>query len=140
MIFLDTGFVYAYVNVKESRHNNAKKYMKRILIGEFGSIFVSNFIYDEVLTLSLARTKGCVVGEQIKKFLKRENKGKRVIKMVNVNDALMKKTDILFDKYCSSGLSYTDCSIISIMNENKIEYLATFAEEFKGIKSIIGID
>jgi len=140
MIFLDSGFVYAYVNDKESRHQIAKKYMQKILIGEFGIIFISNFIYDEVLTLSLARTKGCIVGEKIKKFFKKESKGKKVIKMVNINDSLMKNTDTLFDKYCSAGLSFTDCSIIATMNENKIEYLATFAEEFKGIKTIIGLE
>ncbi len=140
MIFLDSGFIYAYVNNKESRHNLAKRNMHNILAGDFGSILISNFIYDEVLTLSLARTKGCAVGEKIKKFLKKERNNKKLIKMITINDSLMKKTDDLFDKYCQKGLSYTDCSILATMNENKIEYLATFAEEFKGIKTIIGLE
>lgn len=140
MIFLDSGFLYSYINKEDSSHMKVKSIMEEILNGKFGSIYISSFIYDEVLTLARFRTRHCDVGDRIKILVNKKVKGNKLIRMVTINENLLVQTDELFEKYCKEGLSFTDCSILAIMNEKKIEYLATLAEEFKGKKTLVGID
>lgn len=137
MIFLDSGFLYAYVNVKESSHKLVTSQMKQIILGKYGSIVISNFIYDEVLTLARARTRDCKVGNKIKILIKKEINGKKLIKMINITEELMNKTELIYDNYCKEGLSFTDCSILSVMNDKKITNLATLASEFNGKANVI---
>ena len=76
MIFLDSGFILAYVNASDPYHSYALPLMKRILKGEFGKIFISDFIVTEVLTLSRVRTKSCDCAKSINDLLntKKDNK------------------------------------------------------------------
>lgn len=139
MIFLDSGFLYAYINTEDSAHSKVKTLMQEILEGNYGSIFISNFIYDEVLTLARFRTKRCEVGEKIKLFVKKEKESKKIIQLIMIKESLMAQTENLFNEYCKEGLSFTDCSIVASMREKKIEYLATLAKEFKGKVKLIGV-
>ena len=50
---------------------------------------------------------------------------------------MLTKTEELFKKYCSKGLSFTDCSLIAVYELLDIEYLATFSTEFKGLVTTI---
>ena len=140
MIFLDSGFLYAYINTEDSAHSKVKPLMQEILEGKFGSIYISNFIYDEVLTLARFRTKKCEVEEKIKFFVKKEKGNRKIIQLIVIKESFMTKADNLFVEYCKEGLSFTDCSILASMREKKIEYLATLAKEFKGKVKMIGVN
>ena len=137
MIFLDSGFIFAYVNSDDPHHADALPLMIRILKGEFGKIFISNFIITEVLTLSRVRTKSCECAKSIDALLKRKKENKDIFFKLYIDQTILKETTDKFHKYCTSGFSHTDCSILVLIQMYSIDYLATFDSHFKGQVPIV---
>ena len=137
MIFVDSGFLYAYVNERDKSHNLVRKKMREIMSGNYGSILISNYIIDESLTLARARTKKCNVGKRIQKLIQKSIAEKPLFQIMIIDSLIIPKIDEYYEKYCEKGLSYTDCSILAVMKKLKIEYLATISKEFEGLVTII---
>ncbi|MHA1984278.1 MAG: type II toxin-antitoxin system VapC family toxin [Candidatus Hodarchaeales archaeon] len=137
MIFIDSGFLYAYVNEREALHGEVKSKMKDVLSGKYGSILISNFIVDETLTLARARTKKCNVGKRIQELINKRIDENQIITTLVIDSSLMILIDKKYEKFCEKGLTYTDCSILAIMESNNISFLATTAKEFEGLVTII---
>ncbi|MBI5036208.1 type II toxin-antitoxin system VapC family toxin [Candidatus Micrarchaeota archaeon] len=56
-IFLDTAVLVAFHNARDAGHETAKQILWRVFHGEFGSVYTSEYIVDEGVTLTFARTK-----------------------------------------------------------------------------------
>ena len=137
MIFFDSGFLLAFVNASDPQHAQAVPVMDRALKGEFGRMVVSNFITDEVLTLARVRTKSCDCGKAIHKFLHKTKDNKRLFLEVCIDEVLMKNTTDIYWKHCESGLSFTDCSILAVIDFLSVSHLATFDDHFRGFTTVL---
>ena len=137
MIFFDTGFLYAYINAGDSNHPSTLEIMKNSFAGEYGRMIISNYIIDEAITLGLSRTGDCTLATKFLNFLHEKNVRKNIFLEIIIDKDLMQHTEKLFAIYCHKRLSYTDCSTLAVMENYKIDFLATFAHEFKGIVSIL---
>jgi len=137
VIFLDSGFIFAYVNSDDPNHAVALPLMVRILKGEFGKIFISDYIITEILTLSRVRTKSCECAKSIDELLRKKKGKKDIFFKMYVDKTILRETTEAFHKYCNSGFSHTDCSILVVMQMYSIEFLASFDSHFKGLVSII---
>ena len=115
MIFLDSGFILAYANESDPHHPVALPLMTRIFKGEFGKIFISDFVVTEVLTLSRVRTKSCECAKSIDDLLNRKKELKEIFFKIYVDNAVLEQTTTKFHKFCTEGFSHTDCSILVIM-------------------------
>lgn len=137
MIFLDSGFILAYVNESDPRHSDALPLMKRVLKGEFGKIFISDFIITEVLTLSRVRTKSCECAKSIDELLRTKKDNIDLFFRVYIDAAILDQTTTKFQTLCPEGLSHTDCSILVITEMFSISLLASFDSHFKGFVSVL---
>lgn len=137
MILFDSEPLLAYVNESDPHHMSAVEIMTEALKGTYGRLIVTNYIIDEVLTLALVRTKSYIVGEEIIKTIREEKNNKRIFFEVILQSETLTKTEELFKKYCLKGLSFTDCSLLAVIDLLEIDYLFTFSAEFKGLASII---
>ena len=129
MIFIDTNVLVAYAVADDANHTRAVHVFERIIKGEFGRAFTSDYIFDETATVILARStisKAIQAGELIRKFTE--------ILLVNKDafDAAWK----LFKEQKSSRLSFTGCTAIVLMEQEGIQNIATFDREFEVVKSI----
>lgn len=130
---LDTSFIFSYVSLDDRHHNDASNVMKRIESGEFGKPFVSDFIFDEILTLAMIRkefSKG--LDTSLLTLLNRNSLG-----FIRVNDEVFRNAVELFFKY--EKLSFTDCTSVAILNYLKEKYIASFESNFDGINGIVRI-
>ena len=137
MIFIDSGFIYSYVNPKDKLHSIVAKKMRHIFHGKYGTIITSNYIIDEVLTLARARTKDCRLSFNIQQLLNIKLNKKRIFKIMVIDHFILPLIDTFYQKYCEKGLSYTDCSILAIMDKYRIQFLATTDNGFKGLVRVI---
>ena len=55
-IFVDTGVFYAHQHEAASRHDIATDALQEVLTGRFGTVYTSDYIHDEAVTLTQART------------------------------------------------------------------------------------
>lgn len=54
-VIIDTGVLYADHDTDASRHEPAADALERVYDGEFGAPYLSDYIYDESVTLTLTR-------------------------------------------------------------------------------------
>lgn len=127
-VFADTGAFLAYRNKKDKYHGIALKQFRDVLKGKYGQIYTSDYIYDEALTLALARTNNIDVAMDIADVIMSPR-----IKMVFVDAGLLERSTKIFKQYSSRNLSYTDAVSIEIMNEFNIEKYLGFDAHFNGI-------
>lgn len=134
VVFLDTGFILAIRNSDDTYHAKATEIMKDCLSGKFGKIIVSNFVFDETVTLTLVRTHNKELVEDISNYIFNSPR----IKLLHLSETEFLATWELFLKYFENGLSFTDCSILvmSKLFESNV-YIATFDSHFKGLIPVI---
>ena len=128
IILLDTSFLIAYFDSRDANHQKALKVLKEIENNEYGTPFISDYIFDETVTI-------------LKKYLGTKlasEKGDDILKAferIAFTTLLFDETWVLFRK--TQKLSFTDCSIVCLMKKYRIEYLTTFDSDFGSTVTIV---
>ncbi len=134
-VFIDTGVFVAYVNKSDEHHDAAAPLLESITRNEYGAPFTSDYVFDEVVTVALRRTKKVAKASEAGTLILGDEK-KKVPQFVNIlqvtrdvfNDAWN-----IFQHYPEKRLSFTDCTSISLMHKRSIDCIASFDENFDGI-------
>jgi len=103
--------------------------MKKALTGELGVIYTSEYIFDEVVTVALIRTKNLEIAIDIGNYILSSPR----IKLLFINDEILKRARKVFQKYKEKRLSFTDCTTIALIEQHKIDKLMSFDQHFNGI-------
>ena len=131
-ILIDSGVFVAFHNRKDVNHDRARELMKRIASGKLGTAFTSDYIFDEAVTVALARTGRSdlalsmgrmILGELTQPFLV----------FLRVGEDIFRDAWNLFSKYARKGLSFTDCTSLSLMKMRGIESIASYDSGFDGL-------
>ena len=128
-VFLDTGFLLALKNKDDKNFTIAQSWMKRFLKNEFGQIYTSIFIFNELVTLALVRIKQPDFAKNIGEYILKSPR----INLIGFTDEDFNKAWVLFQKYTEKRLSFTDCSILVQCERLNCQFLATFDKHFKGL-------
>ena len=104
-VYIDTGAFMAYRNKKDVYHSAADDLVRRALKGEFGSIFTTDYVYDEALTLAMVRTGNKGVTEDISDVMRSPR-----IEMINIDGIIPEQAKELFFRLFDKGISFTDAN------------------------------
>jgi len=134
VVFLDTGFILAIRNYDDINHTKATEIMRECLSDKYGRIIVSDFVFDETVTLTLVRTHNKSLVKDIGNYILNSP---RII-LLHLSETEFLATWELFLKYFENGLSFTDCSLLVLgkLFESNV-YIATFDRHFKGLLPLI---
>ncbi len=130
-VFLDTGFILAIKNKNDKNFKNAQSWMRRFLKNEFGQIYTSTFVFNELVTLALVKIKRADFAMDLGEYLLKSQK----IRIVSFTDSDFHNAWENFQKYKEKRLSFTDCSILVQCERLNCSFLATFDKHFKGLIS-----
>jgi predicted nucleic acid-binding protein len=131
-VFIDSGVFVAFHNTRDSNSSRALELMREIVSGRFGSVYTSDYVFDEAVTVALIRTRRpeialsigrTILGELTKPFLV----------VIRVDGEVFKDAWKLFPRYAGKGLSFTDCTTIALMRMMNIENIVSFDADFDGI-------
>lgn len=129
MIFIDTSVLVAFIVDKDTNHEKAVSLMGEIVSGKYGPAITSEYVFDETVTVVLVRSKSLDLavntGDLIKKSMPVLDVGS------NTFEASWKR----FKNQKNSKVSFTDCTILEVVESNHIEKLATFDNEFESSDS-----
>jgi len=128
-VFIDTCVFVAARNSRDINHEKAKELLRRALLGEWGEIFTSNFVFDEAVTLALVRTRRPEIAIDIGNFILSSS----TIRMLFVDEDAFKLAWKIFNDYANRGLSFTDATNIALIRSYKIEHIMSFDKHFDGI-------
>src|SRR3989344_8807653 len=120
MIILDSSFLVSYKIIEDSNHGKAADLMKEIAEGKYGGIAISDYIFDEVVTVILVRSKSLPLaagaGDELRSYINIEKIG---------SDVFDEAWEI-FSGQKDTKFSFTDCTTISLLRRKKITHIATF--------------
>ncbi len=128
MIFIDASVFVAFGNEKDVHHKRALNLFEEIEKGRYGLHFTSDYIFNEtigVINRKVSREKAILLGDHIKESTL----------IINITNEILDNTWTIF-KESKDKLSLVDCSIVTVMELEKIEYLATFDKEFSKIETL----
>ncbi|MFH0903580.1 MAG: PIN domain-containing protein [Methanobacteriota archaeon] len=134
-IFIDACIFIAYVNEKDKLHAQASGLIDDIMDNKHGAVFTSNAVFDEAVTFLLYKTGDVKNAVKVRDFIlgNKEKDMQQFTNLLFVDKEVLNKGWKTFVKYASKKLSFTDCTIIELMNSRDIEYLASFDGGFDGI-------
>jgi len=138
--FIDAGMFVAAYNTRDRSHKEATDLIRAAIGEQYGSLYTSDYIFDEAVTLMLARTKNPEfafgVGELI---LGNPSRGiPSFAELLHVDEEVFSDAWTLFKRYASRGLSFTDCTTLALMKRAKIDVLLSFDRSFDGIVKRVG--
>ncbi|MBI4162976.1 MAG: type II toxin-antitoxin system VapC family toxin [Candidatus Aenigmarchaeota archaeon] len=129
MIFLDTSLIIAYKIDNDQNHETALKIMAKISEGHFGNTVISDYIFDESLTVALAKTRELKAAVEIGEEL-------MTIQIIKIDNAIIHEAWQIFKSQKGTKFSFTDCTCMALMEKFNIRNIATFDSDFKKIKEI----
>ena len=127
-LLLDTSFLIAFHNERDVHHLKARTLWKTIEDLTHGQYFISDYIFDELMSVSLRKN-----GKE--ETLQLGNHVIHSIPLINIDATLFKETWKFFTT-TNHNFSFTDCTNLIILKELGITTLATFDKEFTIIKDI----
>ena len=130
MILLDTSFIVAFYNIRDENHLRAKNLMPDIINGKYGYLYISDYIFDEVITVIFGRLKNLMKTIHIGEYLRKSTK------LLEITGSNFEDAWKIFKKQKETDFSFTDCTSISLMKRMNIKNIATFNEDFLKIKEI----
>ena len=130
MILLDSSLIIAYSNKSDVNHEKAIKIMKDVDRGRYGTPVITDYIFDEVVTVMLLKTKNLL---EVVKL------GETLINatlLFRVDENVFKLAWEIFKKQSKPRFSFTDCTNIATCRLYGITTIATFDKGFKGLKEL----
>ncbi len=138
--FIDSGMFVAAYNTRDSNHKSAQEIIKAAIDGRHGPLYTSDYVFDEAVTLMLARTKNPKHALGLGLFILGDpsKQAESFAQMISVDEDAFKESWSLFRKYAARGLSFTDCTILALMKRENIDTLLSFDRSFDGIVQRVG--
>jgi predicted nucleic acid-binding protein len=134
LILIDSSVLVAYGREEDSDHKRALTLMDKIGSGIYGEAIVNDYIFSEVITTILNKskslTRAIAIGEVIESSMELKEVGR-------INFGLAWQ---FFKMQKDTKLSFTDCTIICMTQTENIDNVAAFDKEFKKVEGINVID
>ena len=128
MIFLDSSFIIAYLNEADDNHAKSLNIVKDINRGRYGTPVISDYIFDEVVTVMLIKTKN------LEKVIQAGETILHSSLLFRIDENLFSLVWKIFKEQQKPMFSFTDCATIAICRVNGISNIATFDKDFKKLE------
>jgi predicted nucleic acid-binding protein len=128
-LLVDTGVLYAHHDRDAEHHEAAKEAMTAVLNGEYGQPYVTDYVYDETVTLTRRRMEGFDDAKTVSDRIL----GTDALKLIRIERRYFEKAVETFERYKDQSLSFTDASTVSVTEEREIDYVLSFDDDFDGV-------
>ena len=128
MIIIDTGIIAAFYNKNDENHERAVFLLDNLRKGKYGTGILSDYVLDETVTLLYVRSKRKEIAIHAGEIIISEKLGK----FFPMSYELIIKTWERFQNLVERGLSFTDCSLITISDYLDCNDILSFDTGFDG--------
>ena len=134
-ILIDTGVLYADHDTEASRHESARCALGAVYDGEFGQPYLSDYIFDEAVTLTQRRAGAFEPAQRLGDRLRGVGSYPHVYELLWVSAAVFSDAVEVFERYDDQGLSFTDATTVALADRHDIDTVLSFDDDFDGIVS-----
>jgi predicted nucleic acid-binding protein len=131
-VFVDTGVFFAHHDTDADRHADAVTAFDKLLDGEYGQPYTSEYVLDETVTLTRVRTSSFDAADTVASRILGEDPFPNVFETIHVEPDDVRASLELFRRYDDHTLSFTDASTIHLCESRGIDAVLSFDEDFDG--------
>ena len=132
-IFIDTGVFYAHHDADADRHETAVDLIDAILDGRHGQPYTSDYVLDEAVTLTRARTGSVADADTIANRICGIDPYPQIVELIYPTQQSVSSCLETFRQYGDHDLSFTDAMSVALCNRRDIDSIASFDSDFDGI-------
>ena len=121
ILFIDTSGFYALLDKNDKNHIFIEK-----VISQFNKFYTSNYIIDELITLTRVRK---LKSKKLNEFLSGLIE-ETICPVLRVTREIEKAAWEMFLKYYDHNFSFTDCTSFILMKENGIQSACTLDKHY----------
>jgi len=132
-VLVDTGVLYADHDRDATRHEAAGDALETVYDGEFGHPYISDYVYDEAVTLTRRRTNSVDAAIRLGERLRGVGEYPAVYALEHVSVAVFQAAMTTFERYDDQSLSFTDATTIALLDRLDLDRVLSFDDDFDGI-------
>lgn len=132
-VLVDTGVLYADHDRDATRHDEAVSALESVYDGQLGQPLISDYIFDEAVTLTLKRSGSFAAAKSIGERLRGAGSYPGVYEMLRVTPSVFDDAVTVFERYDDQQLSFTDATTIALARDNAVDAVLAFDDDFDGI-------
>ena len=122
-IFLDTSFLVVFNNKRDKNHSKARRLISD---ADKSTVFViSDYVFDEILTVLLVRGGKSMSVEAGRKILEDE-----MVDILQIDEDIFEKAWLVYQSFLDKEWSFTDCTSYVLMKNLSIVTGASFDDHF----------
>ena len=122
-LFLDTSFLVAFYNKGDKNHSKARRLISD---ADKSTVFViSDYVFDEILTVLLVRGGKSMSVEAGRKILEDE-----MVDILQIDEDIFEKAWLVYQSFLDKEWSFTDCTSYVLMKNLSIVTGASFDDHF----------
>lgn len=137
-VFLDTGVIVAYCNQRDQRHERAAEILGEIRTGKYGVPFTSDYVFDEAVTLALARTGRREIVLQVGDLILPTSPEERFVELIHTSEEDFVEAWDAMRGHVEAGLSFTDWVTVKLVRRRGIDLVVSFDKRLDGWVQRIG--
>jgi len=132
-VFVDTGIFYAHHDTDASRHAEGMEALNTVLKSpEYGHVLTSDYVYDEVVTLTHRRTGDITAGIEVGRRIRGEGYPD-AIEILHSSPQLFADAVTAHQEYADHALSFTDAMTVTLVEHHDIDAVLSFDDNFDGV-------
>lgn len=132
-VFVDTGVFYAHHDRDASRHDVGERALVRVLTSaSYGRVVTSDYVFDEVVTLTRRRTGRVEDAIELGKRLRGDGYPD-AIEILHSSPAHFSHAFDIFETYDEHQLSFTDAMTLALVEDHGLDGILSFDDDFDGL-------
>jgi len=132
-VLVDTGVLYADHDTDATRHEVAAEALDAVYDGELGQPYISDYVFDEAITLTRTRTGEFAAARRLSDRLRGYDEYPRAFEMLHVSSAVFTDAVAVFERYDDQDLSFTDATTVALTERHDIDRVLSFDDDFDGV-------
>jgi predicted nucleic acid-binding protein len=132
-VLIDTGVLYADHDTDAVRHDSATSALEAVYDGTFGQPYISDYIYDEAVTLTLKRSGSHAAATTVGERLRGAGEFPQAYEMLDVSAAVFDDAVALFEQCDDQAVSFTDATTVALLERHGIDAILSFDDDFDGL-------
>lgn len=132
-VLIDTGLFYALQNRRAARHKSAKRTFSEAIDGQFGTLYTSEYVYDETITLVRARTGSFAEAQTVGERILGRSGFPDVFDLLYVTEEIFDETVDILERYRDHSLSFTDATTVALVDQYNLDGVVSFDDDFDGV-------
>jgi predicted nucleic acid-binding protein len=132
-VLVDTGVLYADHDTDATRHDDASRALESVYDGEFGQPYVSDYVFDETVTLTRRRTGSHEASRRVSDRIRGHDQYPRVYELLRVSTGVFTDAVSVFERYDDQPLSFTDATSVALVDRHGLDGILSFDDDFDGV-------